>query len=129
MATALLFPQVAINNVIKPEYSESYNRQLVKEDIDTIIDLCDKKDLQLIVDLFNVRKLQIYIADYYEAVELHSKILKKIAETDNFELFKFVHKKLCTDHKYYCLKDIKSNNQQIMNYKMKYITKVQDGFE
>lgn len=129
MATALVFPQVAINSVIKPEYIDSYNRQLVKEEIDIIADLCDKKDLQSIVDLFNVRKIYIYEADYFQHVELHSKLLKKIAETDNYELFKFIHKKLCTDHKYYCLKNIGSNNQQIINYKMDYINKVQDRYE
>jgi hypothetical protein len=45
-----------------------------------------------------------------------------------FSMFKFIHEKLCTDHKYYCLKDIKSNNQQIMNYRMDYINKVKDGY-
>jgi hypothetical protein len=127
----LEFPQVAVNNVIKQEYIDTYNRSFDRNDINAIIDLCKKNDLQAVVNYANVRKIYAYEdqATYYDRVELHTELLEAVAATNNINLFKFIHKKLCTDHRYYCLKDINIDNQEIQEYKQKYLNKVKDNYE
>ena len=127
----IVIPQISNNDIIKPEYRDMYNKSLDKNDINMIIDLCEKNNLQEIVDRFNVRKIYVDCDSdsYFERQQLHSRLLEAVALTNNIDLFRFIHKKLCTDHKYYCLKNIDSDNQQIMNYKLHYLNKVKDGYE
>lgn len=93
MTTVLNYPKISHDDWIKPEYRESYNRELTKDDIKQLIKLIQNGQLQEVINDYNVRKI------YISGQDIDRELLKIAASTRNVDFFQFIAKKLSYDDK------------------------------
>jgi len=93
MSATLIFPVISdLQGNIKPEYLESYNRDLTEDDLKKMSQLILEEEFQKLIDDFNVRK--IWGPDHLLIEICHSLIQQNIPE-----MLDFVYRKLSYDDK------------------------------
>lgn len=99
------FPTISSDGTLKKEYLDSYNRDLTKDDIDSMIMLCKNKQIQKLINEYNVRK--IYVSDWsYRGIE---ELFVQSCINGNVDFVKFIYEKLSYDHKAKSLIEIKKS--------------------
>jgi len=89
---SILYPTISDDQgVIYPEYLDSYNRRLSREDIQELITLLEQKDYQACVDKGSVRKI------IFDDRALLQKFCNSLLQTDDPTLTKYFFKKISYD--------------------------------
>lgn len=117
---SVVIPKYASDSgFIFKQYVNNYNRQLTKDDLDTMVLLCQEGKFQEFIDRYLVRKIFVSGLDSKEHVSKLISIVEPIIKTDQVDLFKFVMERLAHDHKVSLLHQLNiniCNNNEIKQY-------------